>query len=332
MTEPIKHSSRALLFASAALVSACGLTVERGEQGATHGTSHDVGSARAMPEPAAALDPGATNPGATKGALDPVVLPSSIPVVLASSMTCVSSPFDDGTRFPQVLRAQIAGSADTATVTLSKGPQFASHAGSSSAAAADQDVRDVVRSADGAVLEQQGGLRIQLYRDGPVMRGSLSDADDGARELGLTCWNESELSGSPWTGEPGLLPAHFDWGTGGCVDRAGAPALNPTPIEVVRETRAGECSDLSGVALNGDDRMAADLDGWRLLGARLDGARLVVANLRFASLQGADLSGLELGYATVQGTIDGNTALPELDDACEITRSPWAGDSVSCTR
>jgi hypothetical protein len=317
MTEPIKHSSRALLFATAALASACGLTVERGEHGATLGTSHDAGSARAAPAPAAALDK-----GAAEAPLDPEALPSS--------MTCVSSPFDDGALFPQVLRARIAGSAEAVTVTLSKGPQFASHAGSSSAAPADQDVREVARSADGAVLEQPGGLRIQLRREGPVMRGSLSDS--GARELGLTCWNQSELSGSPWTGEPGLLPAHFDWGTGGCVDRAGAPALNPTPIEVVRETRAGECSDLRGVALNGDDRMAADLDGWRLLGARLDGARLLVANLRSASLQGADLSELEFGDATVEGTIDGNTVLPGADNACEITRSPWAGDSVSCTR
>ena len=70
------------------------------------------------------------DPGATKGGLDPVVLPSSMPVVLPSSMTCVSSPFDDGTLFPQVLRARIAGSAEAATVTLSKGPQFASHGGS----------------------------------------------------------------------------------------------------------------------------------------------------------------------------------------------------------
>ena len=58
MTEPIKHSSRALLFATAALASACGLTVERGEPGAALGASHDAGSARGAPEPAAVLDPG----------------------------------------------------------------------------------------------------------------------------------------------------------------------------------------------------------------------------------------------------------------------------------
>jgi hypothetical protein len=328
MAESIKYSSRALLFATAALASACGLTVQRGEPGAALATSREAGSVRAAPDLAGALDP-----AASKAPLDPVVLPSSMPVVLPSSMSCVSSPFDDGTLLPQVLRARIASSADTATVTLSTGPQFASHGGGSSnatSAPADQDVRQVDRSADGSVLEQPGGLRIELRREGPVLRGSLSD--DGARELALTCWNESELSGSPWTGEPGLLPAHFDWGTGACVDRAGAPALNPTPIEVVRETRSGECSDLRGVALNGDDRMAADLVGWRLPGARLDGARLFVANLRAASLQGADLSELEFGYATVEGTIDGNTALPAADNACEIKRSPWAGDSVSCTR
>jgi hypothetical protein len=246
-------------------------------------------------------------------------------------MSCVSTTFDDGEEFLQVLRAGIVGSADAATVTLVKGPQFASHGGNSPSMPADRDVREVTRSADGTVLEQPGGLRIELRRQGPVMRGLLSLTGDRAQTLALTCWNQSELLGSPWTGEPGLLPAHFDWGVGACVDKAGEPALNPTPIEVVRETRSGECSDLRGVALNGDDLAVPDLDGWRLVGARLDGARLSFANMHSASLQGADLAGLDFGYATVQGSIDSHTTLPN-DEGCDVTRSPWAGDSISCKR
>lgn len=255
--------------------------------------------------------------------------------VLPQALRCVSSPVVGGALVTEVLRVSIASGLDGAgTVTLERGPQFRSHGGVWAEAGA-LETRQVVSSPDGAVLEEREGhfgLRIELVRDGAVVRGTLVDDQCYQRlEAQLTCWNDLELFGSSWAEVTGLLPAHFDWETGACVDAAGAPALNATPIEVVRETGNGECADLRGVALNGADLAGPDLDGWILLGARLDDARLSFASLRSASLQGADLSDLDFGYATVDGFIDAHTVLPG-GDACEVTRSPWAGDSISCSR
>jgi hypothetical protein len=251
------------------------------------------------------------------------------------SLRCVSSPIVDGAAVAQVLRVSIAsGIAGAGTVTLERGPQFWSHGGVWAEGGATE-TRQVVSTPDGAVLEQEArfGLRIDLARDGAVVRGTLVDDQCYQRvEAQLTCWNDLELFGSPWAGVPGLLAAHFEWETGTCVDAEGAPALNRAPIEVVRETGAGECADLRGVSLNGGDLAWPDLDGWILLGARLDDARLSFASLRTASLQGADLSDLDFGYATVEGFIDAHTVLPGGGEGCEVTRSPWAGDSVSCSR
>lgn len=260
--------------------------------------------------------------------------PRAVPDVL----DCVSSPLADGATVPNVLRVSIVADAiaGTATATLVRGQQFRGHAGSWQADAAEADVRTLVREGAGAQLVEArayGGLQIDLERDGAVVRGTLVDDQCYQRvEASLTCWNSLELFGSPWAGVPGLLAARYDWTTGACQDAAGAPALNATPIEVVRETGQAECADLRGVALNGGDLAYPDLDGWLLVGALLDDARLSFASLRGASLQGADLSGLEFGYATVEGFIDGSTVLPGGEDACQVTVSPWAGDSVSCSR
>lgn len=245
-------------------------------------------------------------------------------------MSCVSSPLEGGWADPQVLRVSIAGT----SVAITQGAQFRSRNGTWAEDGAAQTI-EMKRSADGARLQQGNVLRhldITLRRDGAVVRGTLVDDQCYQRvETELTCWNELELFGSPWAQIPGLLGATFDWETGECVDAEGAPALNATPIEVVRETGNGQCADLSGVALNGSDFGGPSLDGWMLLGARLDGAQLAFATLRYAALQGADLSGMQLGYATLDGSIDAFTALPS-EVACEVTSSPWTGDSVTCTR
>jgi len=252
-----------------------------------------------------------------------------------AELTCVSSPLDDGALIPEVLRVSIAnGPSGGGTVTLARGPQFRSHAGVWEEYGAGE-TREMKRSADGAVLQEgaHGGLSIELERDGAIVRGTLVDDQCYQRmEAQLVCWNHTELFGSPWAGVPGVLGAHFDWMTGACVDAAGGPALNATPVEVLRETSNGECADLRGVALNGEDFAYPDLDGWILMGAQLDGATLSFANLRYASLHGADLSGLDFGYATVEGFIDAHTVLPGAGEGCEITTSPWAGDSISCRR
>ncbi len=264
--------------------------------------------------------------GPASAAPAPIDAIDTLGVALPSSLTCVSDPLGDTT---DVLRVQIAATADGGSVTLQRGPQFWSHGGVWTEPRAT-DVRDV-QVTDGRIVQADGmGLDIALTLDGDVLRGTLVDDQCYQRvETSLTCWNDLELFGSPWAGVPGALDATFDWSTGTCVDGDGNPALNDVPIEVVRETGQGACADLRGEALNGADYSGPDLSGWNLVGARLDGARLFFAQLDYASLNGAKLADLEFGYATITGSIDANTELP---DACETQTSPWSGSSASCVQ
>ena len=254
---------------------------------------------------------------------------------LPPDLTCVSAgaPANPGS----VVRSQLMTSADHVDATVSDGPLFAVHdtvPDTTPAPAPFTTQRLVPGDApverDGVAAVRlvgvdDGALAFDLRKDGMVWRGRGLGGD-------VTCWNNDEVFGSPWAqGIGGSLSARFDWSTGRCTDRDGKPALNPIPIEIVRETGFGECADLSGVALNGDDFGMPLLSGFDLAGANLDGARLFFADLKNATLNGANLTNLQFGYATIEGTVDDNTALPALMSACSVTQSPWSGDELSCS-
>lgn len=243
-------------------------------------------------------------------------------VGLPPSLQCVSVA-SQGAAGPEVTRLWVATADRVGTVYAQLGPQFWSHGGQFAAAAPYVEHPVIV---DGGRLSDGAGLELRLRRDGLVVRGLLVDGDAASR---VTCWSELELFGSPWAGVEGTLTAHFDWATGDCRDADGQLALNPLPIEVIRETAWGECADLRGAALNGDDLGMPDLGGWFLPGARLDGASLFFARVDGATLNGARLADLAYGYATIAGSVDEFTELP---DACETTTSPWSGSYTTCSQ
>jgi hypothetical protein len=248
-------------------------------------------------------------------------------VKLPSSLTCVSEPAFDG-RDWMVTRAWITVDGGDATITMQRGPQFWSHSGVWAAPTGEMDVRELTATGGRLLEHERAGVDIGLQRDGNVFRGRMvEDACYLHFEAGLTCWNDLELFGSPWAGIDGTMDAHFDWSTGQCTNAAGEPALNDLPVEVVREEGWGECVDLRGQSLNGDDLAYPDLQGWFLPGARLDGASLYFAGLEGASLQGAHLGEINFGYATIEGSVDDFTELP---GSCETSQSPWAGTSTTC--
>jgi len=146
-----------------------------------------------------------------------------------------------------------------------------------------------------------------------ILRGTGTYPRD--EQVALTCWP------SGW--KPAI---HYREETGTCVDPLGGVSLSRVPVEVVRETRHGECADLTGVALNESDLRGRDLWAWDLRGARLAGATLHFANLLYADLRGADLSGLDFGYAHVTGMIDAHTKRPEEKECCVV------GISILCVR
>ena len=273
-----------------------------------------------------------TNPTLTPTA-DAALTRTSLP--LPAQLSCVSAPSTPVGRFiPEVVRFELARSGSSYQGAATTGRQFQSHAGDTGSPAASV-ARPYLLSAH---LDKTGKLSLEsatktpmsafLRRDGVAWRGTF--AERGSRTMrGLTCWTVSELT----PGHNPALPARFDWSKGHCVDASGRAAHNRLPIELVRETMFGECADLSGVSLNGDDFGYPDLQYWQLAVAKLNGASLHFANLRSANLHGADLSSLEFGYARITGTIDDTTILPPSQGgACSVSSSPWAGKSCDCTR
>ncbi len=252
------------------------------------------------------------------------------PVGLPSSLTCVTEAVRaTGDRVPMVQRVTVFVDGATATAGVARGPQFRQHAGDD-----ETFVGEPAQTLhEGLDIDARGRIRgdgfgLALRRDGLALRGSLALGDEDS--VAVTCWNDAEVFGSAWGGGGGV-PARFDWATSTCLDGVGKPALNQLPIELVRETGFGECADLSGASLNGEDMNQPSLSGWWLAGARFTGAEMFFGDLTSASLFGADLSGLQMGYAKVSGSVDDATKMPNGVD-CETIASPWAGSVTTCSR
>ncbi len=122
----------------------------------------------------------------------------------------------------------------------------------------------------------------------------------------------------------------YDAFSGTCKDVHGKVGKNAVPLEVVRETKNGECTTIVGT-LNDKDLGYPQLDRWNLAGADLSKATLFFAGLMDADLRGAKLAGFEFGYAHVQGTTDTFTVRPHTgsanDPSCKLT-----SNAINCWR
>ena len=115
----------------------------------------------------------------------------------------------------------------------------------------------------------------------------------------------------------------YRYDDGACTDTAGAEGLNTWPVQLVRETRLGECNRFEGIQLNEGLLDYPKLTGWNLRGARLDGADLAFGNLVDAQLEGAQMGTMTYGYAHISGTVDAHTTPPE--QGCRRE-----GDAIAC--
>jgi len=249
-------------------------------------------------------------------------------VVVPGQLSCVSGASRQaGEDFPGVWRVHMAIGGQTASVTLRRGPQFPSHAGTwTDSEDGDPPTRTAqVVAAEFLALKEEGlqGFEIVLWPSGGFWVGTL--VVDSRDHASLTCWDEGLTSS--WGGIS--LGVNFDWASGRCLDAAGYDARNVVPIEFVRETRFGECADLRGTALNGEDTAEPDLEAWELAGADLREARLTRANLENAQLGGARMVDMVLLDATVSGSVDGFTE-PPADASCSVQGSPWSGYELTC--
>ena len=140
-------------------------------------------------------------------------------------------------------------------------------------------------------------------------------------EVYLTCWEPTNTES----------PFQYDPKSGQCINADGQEGLNYKSVEYIRETGDGECADLRWSALSENIPFDSDLTDWNLRGANLEGARLGLLgatedqsphhSLSGARLEGANLSSLSAFDASIVGTIDAHTQLPEMD--CITDEDGW---------
>jgi hypothetical protein len=239
-----------------------------------------------------------------------------------------------------VLRVQVTANGN---LTVRRGPMFRVH---ERGGRTTQDSERIQMSATSRI-DQDGRLQFSgandaehvidlvefsatLTKEGAFFRGTLVETTCHRQtQQEVTCWDQREVVGSGWGhNATSPFPAKFDGQTGRCLDDDGNDALNDIPIEFIRETGNGECADLRGVRLNGDDFGYPELRHWRLQGARLDGADLSFANLDGVVLWGAQMGDMNLGYATIHGYHNEFTQLPA-EANCDVTTRQG---QVTCIR
>lgn len=157
----------------------------------------------------------------------------------------------------------------------------------------------VTQSTDEFAIRAEGLLFSVERGSGPpgVYRGTL---DTDGTPHAITCWRAD------------LKPEfRYDTATGSCKNAAGTAGNNAYPLELVRETKQGECVVFAKGDLNSGDLGYPDLSGWLLAGADLSRAGIHFANLLDADLRGANMSGFSFGYAKVVGQVDEHTKAPQ---------------------
>jgi hypothetical protein len=216
---------------------------------------------------------------------------------------------------PLTYRLEVTGDGETRTGTIELGTMHAYEG-------REVETHRMLHDGDIRVTRPGGTLRLrgrqrtfvveQTNVEG-VYAGELQ-VPDGVG-LDATCW-ETDFS-----------PTYtYDTSSGECRDADGEQGLNEVGLITVRETGRGECADLEGRYLNQDDLGYPVLEGWDLRGANLREGELRFADLVDADLRGADLTGFSYGYATIEGSVDTHSVLPESGN-CERS-----DEQITCRR
>ncbi len=167
-----------------------------------------------------------------------------------------------------------------------------------------------------AFEQDQNFLDVTKSENDGIYRGTMSGSTQFGGAVQVSCW-------------PTALehPARYDEATGNCLDALGNEARNDIPWMVAVRTGFGQCARFEG-ELTGEAFDYPTFDFIDLRGADFNSAQLHFAYLQDVQLEGADLRQFDFGYATVSGTIDANTRLPELAE-CETAAG---ATTFSCTR
>jgi hypothetical protein len=106
-------------------------------------------------------------------------------------------------------------------------------------------------------------------------------------------------------------PRVFDYNpqNGRCENANGEQGFNPSSLIKVRHTADGQCVDMAGWALNGEDFSYPNL-AWDVRGAHLNGATISFADMIGADFRGTKMDSFSYGYTTLKGKVDQFTQLP----------------------
>lgn len=159
-------------------------------------------------------------------------------------------------------------------------------------------------------LEHETSIRLREVAEGHFI-GTLENLS--LFELPISCWasdRKREFTYNPQTGD--------------CQNEEGKIGFNSSDVFQVRQTKDGQCVDMTTWALNGEDYNYPNLD-WDVRGANLNGASIVFANMIGADFRGAKMEDFSYGYTTLQGPIDEFTQVPTDCSSPEP-------DSIDCTR
>ena len=162
---------------------------------------------------------------------------------------------------------------------------------------------------DSFFLEHETTIRLEASGDGLYL-GTLNNFSKF--ELPISCWR---------TNQPRKYSYNSD--TGLCQNEQGELGLNASHVFKVRKTKDGQCVDMSGWSLNGQDYSYPNLD-WDVQGANLNGATIHFANMIDADFRGAQMQNFTFGYTNLKGQVDEHTQLPQ-DCSAE-------GGQIDCVR
>lgn len=125
----------------------------------------------------------------------------------------------------------------------------------------------------------------------------------------------------------------YNFSNGKCENCRGQEGYNVLDISYIQRTKNAECVNLSNQVLitlsegkTKEDLGYDSLYEYNFRGAKFDSAELFFNFIKTSDLRGADLRLLQYGYATVDGTTDQYTLLPE-QGHCEESEN-----SIICAR
>ena len=148
-----------------------------------------------------------------------------------------------------------------------------------------------------------GDISIGLEGKDGFYKGKLQFSDV-EEEVAISCWSDQ-------------IQNEYTYKEGTCVNQNQEEGFNPWTLEMVRITKNGECSDLSGMELNDGFLNHQNLD-WNVKGANLENTDVAFSEMIGIQLQGASFESMTMGYVTIEGDIDAFTKYPEY---CTVNRN-----------